>query len=264
MKEKLLAFLPSFNRLCLGMFLGVFLLLTGCVRYDLGVNFQHQHGGAIVQHIRLGEQLTSLGSLSGSNSGFSPGETWLASITQRTQQITSGKIKQISPEEVVVTIPFSNGKQLVSSFNQFFNPREHKASQLAKLDSSDLVQLQSDITLNQSNLLFLERNKLRLQVDLRPLGVLSDGGNVIIGAGEILDLQFQLHTPWGAKSDGDIAPLVSDGGHQLVWRLETGKINDIEAVFWLPSYLGIGTLVIVLLMVGGFYWKYKHFPGFSS
>ena len=258
MKEKLLAFFPSFNGLWLGMFLSVSLLLTGCVRYDLGVNFQHQQSGAIVQHIRLGKQLTSLGYLPGSNSGFSPGKTWLASITQRAQQL-QGKIKQISPEEVEVTIPFSNGKELVSSFNQFFNPKEHKDSQLAKFDSSDLVQLQSDITLNQSNLLFLERNKLHLQVDLRPLGVLSDGGNVIIGPGEILDLQFQLHTPWGAKSDGDIAPLVSDGGHQLVWRLETGKINDIEAIFWLPSYLGIGTLVIILLMVGGFYWKYKHF-----
>ena len=258
MKEKLLAFFPSFNGLWLGMFLSVSLLLTGCVRYDLGVNFQHQHGGAIVQHIRLGEQLTSLGYLPGSNSGFSPGETWLASITQRAQQL-QGKI-----EEVEVTIPFSNGKKLVSSFNQFFNPRKQKASQLAKFDDSDLVQLQSEISLEQSNLLLLERNKLRLQVDLRPLGVLSDGGNVIIGPGEILDLQFQLHTPWGAKSEGSIAPLVSDGGHQLVWRLETGKINDIEAVFWLPSYFGIGTLLIILLMVGGFYWKYKHFPGLSS
>lgn len=35
------------------------LLLSGCVKYDVGINFQGQHHGAIVQQIKLGEQLTS-------------------------------------------------------------------------------------------------------------------------------------------------------------------------------------------------------------
>jgi hypothetical protein len=46
-----------------------------------------------------------------------------------------------------------------------------------------------------------------------------------------------------------------------MWTLKPGQLNHLEAVFWLPSPLGIGTLVIVLLVLGGFYLKYKSLPG---
>ena len=252
MNQKFIAFFPSFPRIYLGLFICLLLLLTGCMRYDVGVNFQHQHRGAIVQQIRLGKQLTSFSRLEG--------EKWLASIAERAKKL-QGKIKTVSPEEVIVTIPFNNGKELAAKFNKFFNPTQQKASQLSNFDALDLVQLQSDIWLNQSNWLLLERNKLHLKVDLRPLGVLSDGGNVIIGPGEILDLQFQLNAPWGVRKENGVEAGVSKKANQLLWKLESGKINDIDVTFWLPSYLGIGAVFIILLMVLGFYVKYKHFPG---
>ena len=34
-------------------------LVTGCVQYEVGVNFESQTRGEIVQHIKLGERLTS-------------------------------------------------------------------------------------------------------------------------------------------------------------------------------------------------------------
>ena len=256
MNQKFIAFVPSLSRklsrICLGMLLPILLLLTGCVRYDVGLNFQHQHQGAIVQQISLGEQLSSFSRLEA--------EKWLASIGERAKKL-QGKIQTVSPEEVVVTIPFNNGQELATKFKQFFNPTEQKASQLAQFDALDLVQLQSDISLNQSNWLLLERNKLHLTVDLRPLGVLSDGGNVIIGPGELLDLQFHFNAPWGVTKENGVEAEVSKKGNELIWKLESGKINDIEVVFWLPSYLGIGAIVIIVLMVLGFYVKYKYLPG---
>jgi len=32
-------------------------------------------------------------------------------------------------------------------------------------------------------------------------------------------------------------------------------------VYWVPSPLGIGTIIIVLFVLGGFLVKYKSFPG---
>ena len=37
----------------------VSLLLSGCVQYDVGVNFSNQNHGELVQHIKLGQRLTS-------------------------------------------------------------------------------------------------------------------------------------------------------------------------------------------------------------
>ncbi|MGK7874809.1 MAG: DUF3153 domain-containing protein [Xenococcaceae cyanobacterium] len=232
----------------------VLIFLTGCVHYDVGVNFKHQHHGAIVQHIKLGEQLTNLSQ--------SEAQKWLTSIEERARQL-QGKTQEISQQEIVVTIPFSNGKELALKFNKFFNPNPQKASQSAKVDALDLVQLNSEMSLRQSNLLLLERNRLSLSVDLRALGVLSNQGNLIVSPGSLIDLEFALKTPWGARSivgENSLSPEVRNGERQLVWQLQPGQINYIEAVFWVPSPLGLGTIVIVLLMLAGFYIKYKRFP----
>ncbi len=44
------------KRLFLPLILSLLVLLTGCVRYDVGINFDEQHHGEIVQHIRLAKQ----------------------------------------------------------------------------------------------------------------------------------------------------------------------------------------------------------------
>jgi hypothetical protein len=231
------------------------LLLSGCVNYEVGVNFEGEHKGKIVQHIQLGEQLT--------NFSNSQAQEWVKSIERRAQQL-EGKTKRLSNQDIIVTIPFNSGAELESKFNRFFNPVVKEGSSSKTVETVDLPKFDSKFHLNQGNFLFWQRNQLSYDLDLRSLGVLSANGNIIISPGSLLDLQFSLETPWGARSiekaDNAITPEVYDNGHQLVWTLKPGQLNHLEAVFWLPSPLGIGTFVILLLILGGFYWKYKSFP----
>ncbi len=239
----------------LGVILLASLLLSGCVQYDVGVNFEGQHHGQLVQHIKLGEQLT--------NFSNEQAQEWLRSLERRAGQL-QGKTKRLSSQEIVVTIPFSNGAELTSKFNEFFNPVVKEDSPSKTVQTADLPKLDSKLSLEQGNFFFWNRNHLSYDLDLRSLGVLSSNGNVIVSPGSLLDLQFSLETPWGARSienaDNAISPEVHDDGHQLVWTLKPGQLNHLEAIFWLPSPLGIGTVVIVLLVLGGFYFKYKSFP----
>lgn len=231
------------------------MLLSGCVQYDVGVNFEGAHHGEFVQHIKLEERLTNFSS--------SQVQDWLNSIERRAKQL-SGKTKRISKQEVVVTIPFSSGKELESKFNQFFNPIEQKKSDSKTVEALNLPKFESKVQLDQGNFIFWQRSRLSYNLDLRSLGVLSENGNVIVSPGSLLNLQFSLYSPGGIRSiekDANaITPEVYDKGHKLVWTLQPGKLNHLEAVFWLPSPLGIGSLVIVLLVLGGFYGKYKSFP----
>ena len=231
------------------------LLLSGCVQYDVGVNFEGQHHGAIIQHIKLGEQLTSFSNEQATE--------WLKSIEQRARQL-QGKTKRLSDEEIVVTIPFNNGQELESKFNQFFNPVEQKKSSSPTSKAVDLPQLESKLHIDQGNFLLVQRDRLSYDLDLRSLGVLSSKGNVIVSPSSLLDLKFSLEAPWGARSiekaENALHPEVYDDGHQLVWTLQPGQLNHIEAVFWLPSPLGVGTLAIALFILAGFYLKYKSFP----
>jgi len=89
------------------------LFLTGCVNYEVGINIAGLHQGKIVQHIQLGEQLTS----------FSQAdvENWLGSLQKRAKQL-GGKTQRLSAQEVELSIPFANAEQLESKFNRFFNP----------------------------------------------------------------------------------------------------------------------------------------------
>jgi hypothetical protein len=221
--------------------------VTGCVKYDLGIDFQEQHRGAIVQHIQLGEQLSK----------FSQAEvkTWLNSIEKRAKKL-AGKAKRVSPQELVVTIPFSNGQELATKFNQFFLATEESYNP----EDLELLQLNSELSIFQSNWIFVERNRLSLNIDLRALGVLSEEGNLIISPGDLIDLEFTLQTPWGGRSlvrEGVLIPELNQDHSQLVWQLKPGEINQIEAVFWTPSYLGIGGFLIIFLVWAGFSLKYK-------
>ncbi|WP_267383795.1 DUF3153 domain-containing protein [Cyanobacterium sp. uoEpiScrs1] len=225
-------------------------LLSGCVHYDVGVDFSQQHRGEITQYISLAEQLTNLSQ--------TEADKWLDSLKKRAENL-HGQAKRISPEEIMIKIPFGNGKELTEKFNKFFNPSPSRLARTLKNSNSDLVDLKAKISLKQSNWLFMEHNLLNLEVDLRALGVLSNQGNVIFSTGSLIDLEFILKAPLGLKN------IVSNTSfeqktNQIIWKLKPGQINTIESSFWVPSYLGIGTIGIILLMLIGFYIKYRHFP----
>jgi hypothetical protein len=246
-KHLLTWFLPLFLLLCFG--------LGGCVRYDVGINFTEQHYGEIVQHIQLSQQLTTLSQ--------SEADKWLASLESRARAL-QGHTQRVSDQELMVTIPFGNGQELVNKFNTFFNPKPPKGASKAKDDQIDLLQLKAEMAIEQSNWFFVDRNRLRLSVDLRALGILSNQGNIIVSPGSLIDLDFALHTPFlvqNVVSEDSLSPEATSTHAQFILKLKTGQVNLLEAVFWVPSYLAIAGLGVVALSLSGFYLKYKRWPG---
>ena len=216
------------------------LLLSGCVRYDLGVHFDSPNRGAIVQQIRLDERLTSTG------------QTWLNDVEKRVRKV-QGKTRRVSDQEVWVTIPFGSGRELETKFNEFFSPTLTNVSKNRSSKALDLPKIDSHLTVKQGNFLLLERTRLIYDLDLRSLGVQSSDGTVLLSPGSLIELEFELTTPWGAQNVG--ATLVRRSNKRLIWTLQPGQKNHLEATFWMPSPLGIGAVVIGLLVAGGLYLK---------
>jgi Protein of unknown function (DUF3153) len=249
-RSKRLFFLPW---LC-----GLFLLLTGCVRYDVGVNIQHQHRGEIVQNITLGQRLTSLSQVEATK--------WLDSIEQRATALGGGA-KRLSEREMRVTVPFTNGEELQEKFNAFFDPDNSHTGSRSTPDDLKLLQLDSQLAIEQKNWLLFDRERLLLTVDLRALGVLSEQGKIIVSPGDLVNIDFALHTPYGGRiidRETSFNPETERVGKQIIWHLTPGEINTIEVVFWVPSYLGIGTVVIIVLAIGAYYARYRELPGQPS
>lgn len=223
-------------------------LLSGCVQYDLGINFNNTNNGEIVQHIQLSEKLTSF-------SGDYIWE-WLDSLERRARKL-EGSAKRISPEELIVKIPFSNGRELQEKFSGFFNYRSSQDSNQVPQDS-EIPTIASNLLVEENNFLLLSRNHLIYDLDLRSLSALASKGNVLAGTASVLNLDFSLQTPWGVKTIQQTEDAIQPQklGNQLVWELKSGELNHIEVVFWLPNLLGFGTLIIMLFVWGGFYLRY--------
>ena len=231
-------------------------LVTGCVQYDVGVNFESQTRGEIVQHIKLGERLTSFSSETVAE--------WLKSVERRVRSL-DGKTKRLSQTEVLVRIPFNNGAELQDKFNQFYNPIAQTAkSRVASPLETDLPKFESHLNVKQNNLLLVLRNRLSLELDLRSLSLLSSNGSLLLSPGGLLELDFSLNTPWGAESietvAGALVPESYQQGKQLVWKLKPGEVNYLEAIFWIPSPVGIGALIIALFVAAGIALKYQILP----
>ncbi|GAB4320877.1 DUF3153 domain-containing protein [Cyanobacterium aponinum AL20118] len=236
------------------IFLALCLCLTGCVRYDVGIQFPQANHGTMIQHIKLGEQLT--------NFSEKEGNAWLNSIERRALKL-QGKSKRLSQDELVVTIPFSNGQDLVKKFNQFFIPTlgDKSSQKISDNNSNSLLDLSAKMSIKQNNLLFLERNTLNFDADLTPLGVVSSEGNIIISSGDLINLQIQFDFPLGAKlTTNEFAQWEKLPNNQYNIQLSAGQINQLQAVFWLPNYIGLGASAIALFIILGFYLKYQKLP----
>ncbi len=229
-----------------------YLAISGCVQYDVGVNFAGPNQGVFVQHIRFDEELRNFGS--------KQSRQWLSKIETRAKSL-AGEVRWESPQDVTVKIPFTSGQELAEKFNAFFQPQQLGNNRQSGQES--LPNLDIHFDLQQSNLLLLQRNHLQIELDLRSLGLVSPEGEVIINPTSLFQLGFSLEAPWGAKNvpvDHGLIPITSQDGHRLTWQLQAAEINHLEAVFWLPSPIGLGALVIILLMLTGFYAKYRYLP----
>jgi len=224
------------------LYLIVAIALTGCVKYDVGVNFQSQTYGKMVQRVEISDRLHDFSQV--------VAEQWLESLQQRTRKLR-GKTQRISEREILVTIPFNNGADLASKFNQFFNPTRPQGEP----EEDTLPQLTSELNIAQNNFWVAIRNHLEMDVDLRSLAVLSSEGNVLVSPSSLFSLQFALTTPWDAQpiteAENSLTPVSDPENHQLVWTLEAGEINHLEVIFWVPSPIGIGALIILAAVFGG-------------
>jgi len=218
------------------------LFLSGCVHYDVGINFNGLHRGEIVQHIELGQQLT--------NFSQADVEDWLGSLQARSRQL-GGKTQRLSPQAVELTIPFANAQELEGKFNRFFNPTHSTVTPAP----SELVQLDSQLTTEQNNFILFQQTHLQLDIDLTALGTIKGENSLLVGASSLLDLEFRFQTPWGMKiinpEPDDNPSLVKQSATETIWYLQPGENNQIEVVFWLPEPLGWGAIAIVVMVYIG-------------
>ncbi|MEO0458240.1 MAG: DUF3153 domain-containing protein, partial [Cyanobacteria bacterium P01_A01_bin.114] len=221
------------------------LCLTGCIDYDVGIQFDSQTHGTITQTLHLSERLLTFNEASS--------EQWIRQFEADAKAV-SASVRRIDPETVKVTLPFYNGADLVKKFNTLFGEAESSVLQ----DLPGAPQLTSSLSLEQQNRFLALRNHLVYDLDLRSLqGVsASDGG--LISNLRVLNLSFRLMTPWGIQLDAAESGQVKPG----VWQLQPGALNHIDVVFWVPSPIGIGAAAIALLIGLGYLLKYG--PGRAS
>jgi hypothetical protein len=218
----------------LGIVLSV-LLLTGCLQYDLDIQFDSQTHGQFVQQLHWrGEPITNNRDL----------RQWLEVLGDRTQ-LVGGKTHPLNDTTWEITVPFNNGKELEAKFNQFFNPMD--AEMPFTLPSGDPIR--AELSLRQGNWIVAISNHLELSLDLTAVPDLTATGLPLLQSQQLLDGRIHVLAPWVRSPSGT---WVTDAS----WSLVPGAINRIEADFWIPSPIGIGAIAIGVLMTIGYSLKY--------
>jgi Protein of unknown function (DUF3153) len=225
----------------------VAIALSGCVRYDTGINFHSFNDGEIVQHIQLDDRLNS----------FNPQAvtTWLNSIEARTRQV-QGRLTRLSDREFEIAIPFASTQELVAKTNRFFNPTP-------TANNGTESKFHARLQVEQSNWLAIVKNHLIFDIDLQAIATTNTDTKVAIAANNFIDLKFRIQSPWGIQNTNlSTSPnlVKTTEGNQTTWQLQPGQIDRIEAVFWLPNPIGIGAIFIILISMLGYYLKYRQLP----
>jgi hypothetical protein len=153
----------------------------------------------------------------------------------------------------MVKIPFTRGQELEEKLSSFY-PRSLQSA------LPQPINITSHITLKENNFLFLSRNNLIYQLDLRSLaGVVAQQNSSDTTQISLFNIDFTLKTPWGIKNiNSTVKPLPPEtNNRQTTWQMQLGELNQIEVVFWLPNMLSIGALIIIILVWCGYYLKYS-------
>jgi hypothetical protein len=210
--------------------------LSGCVDGQVGITFDSPHSGQVVQHIKLDTPLA---------------QSWLQDLEQRAQA-SGGRVARKSAQALDIILPFTNAADLERRFNAFFN---------APSAGADVLPIGSHLSVTASNLILWQRFHLVYDLDLSALGLQASDGRVLASSGDLVDLDFGLTTPGGARAGSksarsdQLVPTAQRRGHQLNWQLQPGQKNHLEAWFWMPSPIGWGTLWIALLIGVGTWLK---------
>ncbi len=229
----------------LWLILIAFFLLSGCVRSDIGIRFKDANHGKIVQHIHIAEGKTGLESTIAS--------IWLDKVAQQTETL-GGTVRRIASQEATLTLPFFSAKDLEAKFNQLLQTEWQASSaqtSSAQTSSAQTVPIVSHLKMRSGNWILWQRMVLDYELNLRSLSPLVQE-DLSIDPSKLLQLEFNLNTPSNAKSlNVENPPILHTEGKKLVWKLQPGEVNHLQAVFWVASPLGIGAAVIGLLVFVG-------------
>ena len=212
-------------------------LLSGCVDYQVSLRFDSPNRGELVQRIHL----ESIGS--------AVAQDWLSQLETRAADV-QGRIQRLSKQDLQITIPFSQAKDLEQKFNQFFSALGDRAT------ASGIPEIVSNLKIHQSNWLLFEHDRITYDIDLSALGVQLSSGESLLNPGQLFDLQFGITAPWGVGNPSKTPP-VDRTATSAHWVLQPGNLNHIEAVIWMVLPLGWGALAIALLVAGGLYYRSK-------
>jgi hypothetical protein len=207
----------------------VSLCLTGCMDAKTSIHFDSPQHGSLTQHIKLGSQLATA-------------QGWLNQLERQARKLNSN-VDRPSRQELNFTLSFNGARDLATKFNQLFNIQA----------GSDLPAITSNLTVATSNLLLFDRHRVIYDLDLSALGVQGDQGEMLLNAGSGLDWSFGVSGPWGAGSKRSNAPSHRSAG-EMVWTLQPGQKNHLEAVMWMPNPLGWGAALIVGIVTAGIYY----------
>jgi hypothetical protein len=228
----------------------VWLLISGCIQSTTEINFAGQSGGEIVEHIKLAGAVQGL-----------TDQSWLEKVQQQARRV-GGQTQRPNPQQLDVVIPFDNGPDLARKLNQFVQPVSTVKGTANRGQVSSLPNVPATLTVTQQNFLLLLRNHFTYDVDLRSLGIQSTNGDVLLSPSSLVDLQLSLQTPWGARSikrkstdTTQINPTVIRQGKTLLWKLQPGYLNHLEAAFIYPSPVGWGAIAIILLVSAGLWYQ---------
>lgn len=196
--------------------------LSGCVDYQLGIQFDSQTHGVLVQTLHLDERFVALNS--------DARQQWLQVFIQEAKTF-SGHVTALEDGTLQLRIDFNNGADLVKKFNQLFA----KDGLMTQVPGAPPLLAHLDLT--QKNWGVALANRLQADIDLSALeadSAIGDGG--ALDRWRTLDLSFQ----------------VDSFGNRGQWPLRPGDVNRIDTTFWVPSPIGIGAVVITLLCAGGY------------
>ena len=249
------------RQMLVGLVVVAIALLAGCVDLETEVRFGEANHGEVVQTLRLDESWQVWGGATA--------REWLDRWADRARSL-GGTVRNQSDRTLTITIPFHNGRDLQSTFQAFSTPTATQPPRDAeRADPSllfDRLAFPSQFQLHQQNWLVAVRNQLRYEVDLRSLAAVGGEQFALVDADRLLRWRFGLRVPvlgdpWrdrfspsSHQPQGDRLPQRQQG--RWVWPLEPGQQTVIEAVFWVPSWVGIGSIGIGLSCAIG-WWRWR-------
>ncbi|MDB9526010.1 DUF3153 domain-containing protein [Oscillatoria sp. CS-180] len=225
----------------LGLLLGV-VLLAGCLQYDLDLQFDSQTHGQLIQ------QLHWRGSTPATNRDL---QQWLRVLSDRAQGV--GGSTQSLNDGLEIRIPFNNGQDLETKFNQFFAPADETMP--FTLPAGDPIQ--ATLSLDQGNRFLAIYNHVTLRLDLTAVPDLAETGLPFLQGQQLLTGRVKVEAPWVRSASGELDTAET-------WRLVPGEVNEIEADFWVLSPIGIGAVAIALFVLLGYGIKYGILPKVSN